>query len=358
MRTVRLVLVPALVSALMLLAAPPPLHATDSDGDGLDDALEAQLAQQYAPVVFLHPLEPNYPANVDWYLSRARMRFDHSCDALALCCGDHGILDWGLPNQQNLISQAHGKQGWSLLKGCHHYDTQYSDRDFSYSEAFFLQLHDGDHTGSLYPFDWKVYVHSYPNTHGGVNLQYWFFYAYDTSTFALNHEADWENIIVVLDGAENVVEVRFARHDDSYHPISPSNVTWFQGTHPMVLSAIGSHASYESFAACDGDYREYGCAWGDPSWRWFTWSGGRPAGEEGYQGGGLVMVGEKDQPLNGQSFVRYSGRWGEIGPISSGPRGPAYQGKWNDGRATSGGGGNTGGGGSCDPETAIVPCQE
>ena len=144
MRTVHLVLVPALVSALILLAAPPPLHATDGDLDGLDDALEAQLAQQYAPVVVLNPSESSLPANVDWYLSRARMRFDHSCDVLALCCGDHGILDWGLPNQQNLITQAHGKQGWSLFQGCHHYDTMYSDRDFTYGETFFLQLEDAE----------------------------------------------------------------------------------------------------------------------------------------------------------------------------------------------------------------------
>lgn len=361
MRTRHLGPLSAFVLLVALLAGAAPSRAVDNDHDGLDDALEQQLATRHAPVVYLHPSEWNYPANVDWYLGRARMRFHHSCSALALCCGDHQLLDYGYPNQQNLIAQAHGKRAWSLFQGCHHTDTQYSDRDFDPDHCFFLQLQDPDHSGSLYTFDWKVYVHAYPNTQGGMNLQYWFFYAYNEGLVGINHEADWENIVVVLDGNQNVVQVLLARHNDSYHAISPANITWYQGTHPTVMSSLGSHASYENFDACDGDWREHGCAWGYPGWRWFTWSGGRPAGELGYQGGGLVMVGEKSYPLGGQTFLRYSGRWGEIGSLpltdgTDGPRGPAYQGKWNYGRPSSGGGGGGGGGGTCE-ETAIETCE-
>ena len=345
----------ALAAGLFLLAA--PASAVDADHDTLDDALEQQLAVRHAPVVWLDPYEWNYPANVDWFLDRARMRFHHSCSALAMCCGDHQLLDYGLPDQVNLISQAHGKRAWSLFQGCHHTDTQYSDRDFDEDHCFFLQLQDGDHSGSYYPWEWKVYVHSYPNTYGGISLQYWFFYSYNDGMLTFNHEGDWENVVVVLDGSQNVVQVLFARHDDDYHAKAPSAVTWYGGTHPMVLSALGSHASYESFDACAGDWREQGCAWGFQDLRWFTWSGGLPAGELGIQGGGLVMVGEKSYPLNGQTFIRYSGRWGEIGTNvhTSGPRGPAYQGKWDYGRASSGSGGGGGGGvGGCDDPTMLI----
>lgn len=348
-----------LVACAVALLATAPAAAVDYDHDGLDDAVEQQLALRHAPVVYLHPSEWNYPTNVDWFLDRARMRFHHTCTGGALCCGDHQLLDYGQPDQQNLIAQAHGKRDWSLFQGCHHQNTQYSDRDYDEDHCFFLQLRDGDHSGSLYPFDWKVYVHAYPNTLGGVNLQYWFFYAYNDGWVTVNHEGDWENIVVELDANDNVVDVLFAQHNSAYDAVSPANVTWFQGTHPVITSSLGSHASYESFDSCD-NWQEHGCSWGFQERRWFTWSGGRPAGEPGYQGGGLVMVGEKSYPLNGQTFLRYSGRWGEIGEFdgTSGPRGPAYQDKWNYRRASSGGSGGGGGGigGGCDDPRALETC--
>lgn len=355
---------PLFVLIAGLLGGTGSSFAADVDRDGLDDALEQQLAIRHAPMVYLHPWEWNYPASVEWFLDRARLRFHHSCSALALCCGDHQLLDYGDPNQQNLISQAHGKRSWSLFKGCHHTSTQYSDRSWDDDHHFFLQLQDDDHSGSLYSFDWKVYVHSYPNNLGGINLQYWFFYAYNDGILVANHEGDWENIVVELDASQGVVDVLFARHNDPYHRLSPTSVTWHEGTHPVILSALGTHASYESFDSCSDAsiFTEHGCAWGFPSWRWFTWSGGLPAGEAGYQGGGLVMVGEKDFPLNGQTFLRYSGRWGEIGATpftdgTDGPRGPAYQGKWNFARPSSGGGSGSGGG-ECPPEAILEECEE
>jgi hypothetical protein len=44
----------------------------------------------------------------------------------------------------------------------------------------------------------------------------------------------------------------------------------------------------------------------------------------------LVNVGEKTHPLNGQSFIRYGGRWGEIGTFAftTGPLTPSFQPTW------------------------------
>lgn len=365
----RTVLCPRQVSCLFLMLAflilpMSAAQAVDTDRDGLDDGLEWTLATRHAPVVYLHPYEGNYPANVEWFLDRARMRFHHSCSALALCCGDHQIFDYGGATQSSLPNQTHSKRAWSLFSGCHHTSPQSSGGSWDDDHHFFLQLRDADHTGSTYPGDWKVYTHVFPNTLGGINIQYWFFYSYNDGP--VNHEGDWENILVELDAAENVNRVLMARHNDPYHAFSPSQVTWHQGTHPVVMSAQGTHATYDSFDSCtDASFLgvpiEHGCAWGAPWWRWFTWSGGLPTGEAGYQGGGLINVGEKDYPLAGQSFVKYSGRWGEVGPLGNGPRGPAYQDKWNHGRASSGGGGGSSGGGCSgdeleSPETELEPC--
>lgn len=353
-----------LILSLALLPA-AAAQAVDYDYDGLDDGLEWTLSVRHAPVIYLHPSEWNLPANVEWFLDRARMRFHHSCSALALCCGDHGIFDYGGATQSTLISQVHSKRGWSLLKGCHHTNPQSSGGDWDDDHHFFLQLQDADHSGAWYTGDWKVYTHVYPNTLGGINVQYWFFYAYNDGPSGFNHEGDWESLLVELDAYQNVNKVYTARHNDPYsdHAFAPGSITWYGGTHPVVLSALGTHATYESYSSCSSATIEHGCAWGDPSWRWFTWSGGRPAGDAGYQGGGLVHVGEKGYPLNGQRFVKYSGRWGEIGSTAwtNGPRGPAYQSKWNYGRASSGGGGGGGGDGGCEteetsPTDILEPC--
>ena len=59
-----------------------------------------------------------------------------------------------------------------------------------------------------------------------------------------------------------------------------------------------------------------------------TWSGGRVVWPDGRvaTGGGLMNIGEKSSPLNGQLFVRYSGLWGSPHRFysSSGYWGPAY----------------------------------
>jgi len=65
------------------------------------------------------------------------------------------------------------------------------------------------------------------------------------------------------------------------------------------------------------------------AYRWFTWTDGKQ-GRSGYQGAGVVNVGEKNYPLNGQSFIQYYSRWGELGASekTSGPRTPSHQASW------------------------------
>ena len=65
------------------------------------------------------------------------------------------------------------------------------------------------------------------------------------------------------------------------------------------------------------------------NYRWFTWAGGKGTAA-GFQGGGVINVGEKARPLNGQQFIKYNSRWGEIGNTShtNGIRTPSFQGNW------------------------------
>ena len=371
----------------------------DNDNDSISDELEDYLLNQFAPVVILHPDDWNRPCNVDWFLLHSHMRFNHKGG-----CGDCEILSHSEPNQANIIGQQHQqKDGWPW---CDHNDhSEYSWYSFDPDQCFFLQLYNPDHSGSPNPSDWIVYGHVYPNSFQGVNVQYWFMYAYNDGYLTINHEGDWENIIVEFDNDWTIRDVVYYQHGYP-NGMSVSDVTWYDngdgGSHPVVVSACGSHASYPSFELCEhhahtwpnGATPEPGCFWCTPIEQcdrvWFTWAGGKPAGSLGFQGGGVINVGERHyyvsgshilqdainaaspgdtiyvhngtyyenivinkpinligedrnhtiiygkaatQPkdyLNGQKFIFYSGRWGEIGEIDAtcGPQGPAYQDSW------------------------------
>jgi hypothetical protein len=309
-------------------------RGVDDDHDGVADWYEDELLHTYAPVVLLWADEANpvgwceidavtWPCSVDWFLVRSHMRFHHNG------CSDCEIIAHGLPTQTNIVSQQHKKKRdwYYLFCPCCHYDNwERSWCDFDEDQCFFLQLYNPSHTGSSNSEEWMVYGHVYPNTYNGVNIQYWFFYAYNDGWNC--HEGDWEHIVLQLNENLDVVEVVFCHHGTA-DVIASSDMTWYETTHPVVLSAGGSHASYHNFEACN-NANEPGCAWCTPvescDNAWFTWDEGKPSGSPGFQGGGVVNVGETSAPLHNQYFIQYSGRWGEIGEFdfTSGPRGPAY----------------------------------
>ena len=300
--------------------------AVDADADGIDDGLESCLLQRHAPVVYLpSSLDWTKPANVDWYLARTTLRFTHDG------CPDCSILAVGSVTQSNLINRSHNEKDWLCS---HNSTTRYSyGTTWNENETFFLQPPDDTvHNGSSTPADWKVYGHVYKNSLGGVNVQYWFFYAYNDGQVGFNHEADWEHVNVRLNPDYSVAGVYYAHHKSvTYY--AKASVQWFNTTHPYVWAADGSHASYPSESICNSTIEEAG--WGasscetNASYRWFTWAGGKGT-LAGYQGGGVVNVGEKTLPLSGQNFIKYNSRWGEIGNTSetSGVRGPAFNGNW------------------------------
>ncbi|HEX8694276.1 MAG TPA: hypothetical protein VF746_17780 [Longimicrobium sp.] len=330
----------------------PRLYAwgVDNDWDGIDDGIEEDLANTYAPVLFMPNLitraqagsgvwgDWTWPGNVEWYLANVQMRFHHNN------CPDHQIMNLGTITVSNVTTQRHQSSGTFCL----HSGTTYGsngDGGFNKDQTFFLQAVYDDvvHPGVRDPSGWKVYTHVYRNTIGGISIQYWFFYPYNDFIAAFNHEADWEHITVQLNSSQQPTTVIYAAHHTP-KTWQAYQVTWYNGTHPQVWVADGSHASYASEGECDSAYPEgtNESCWTNLDQRWFTWSGGKGY-EAGLQGGGLVNVGEMPQaytnkrPMPGQEWLRYSGRWGEIGSEevvpgedTSGPQGPGqHKEDWN-----------------------------
>jgi hypothetical protein len=251
---------------------PAPLADGDSDHDGLSDAFENSLAAKYAPLVVLDERDGSRPASVPWLLARTDLMRRQAEPELA-----------------------------SVLPMVSHGGAPFAS---------------AVRAGSSNPGDWTTYTHVYPRAGGGVNIQYWFFYAYNDGPLFFDHESDWEHMTVRLDGGGNPVAVYLARHENNSPGVYRA---WSdirkKGDHPVVLSALGTHATYASEDDLAWFERASGCAdvdaCRDPVWR--TW-----------EGGGLENVGEASHPLAHVEAFAYGRRWGTDGilPGTGAPHGP------------------------------------
>jgi hypothetical protein len=282
----------------------------DVDRDGIKDSLEKKLIDEYAPEVRLHPDDWTRPANVDWYLGKVSMRFTHDH------CPDHQVLAEGKATQANLSRQKHPTDNFF----CFHTGTVYASSD-AHGEFFLQPSDDAVHDGLADPSEWRMYAHVKKSTlvAGGFDVQFWFFYAYDFFHYDLNHEADWEHITVTTTASGKLVSVWYAKHATGTR-YQKSDLSW-NGTHPIVYSAIGTHASYPKTGTWTTAYPTMKDETKDGGPVWRGWKN-------------VVNVGEKAHPMNGQKFIQYGGRWGEIGALNgrvmgtTGPSTPSVQPAW------------------------------
>jgi len=186
---------------------------------------------------------------------------------------------------------------------------------------------------------------------GETILEYWFFYYDDvysytypaTDLFWQAHEGDWEEAMVVLGSDDQPVSVGYSQHCLG-QTRAWTDTPRFDGTHPIVHVAVGSHANYFSAgthaintacipAAAIAVLRAHGL----PLPVDYAFAG-PTAGPPG--SGGAVMPVEQIGD-NGPSWVQFPGYWGEaqyfnapapIGTVASGnsPLGPAFHPEWSD----------------------------
>jgi hypothetical protein len=287
----------------------------DDDGDGIIDSCEEALAQRYAPIVYHSSDESNYPCSVDWFLARTSLWF-YDDD----CTPDLKKIIVSTPSQSALLS-------WVYEGGCGATDTIHANgtRSMKKQRTFYLaDVDEASKAGSFNTQDWVTYYHAYPNDRGGVNLQYWRFYAYNDAGGPFgNHGGDWEGIAVFLGADFTPYQINFMGHTGIERK-TPTEVEWENG-HPRVYSEGGGHASHPS----GGGIFAWGC-FGLPwhvvandsctSTRQETWNGGTVvwgnnrfgAYAQGQitQGGGLRNIGSKTAPMPGALFIQYSGIWG------------------------------------------------
>src|SRR5215204_2741376 len=172
----------------------------------------AVLLARHAPVVVLHPAERSAPTNVEGFIADAALvggRYDvRSCSA---------------------------RDGLAALQ-C--YD-------------------DADEPGP------RVLYGAFFRGKAGIALQYWLFHAFDlwspfvpqSLDYWKSHEGDWEAVTVLLDAKARPTEVGASRHCAGARRAWPKVER--RGTHPLLYSALGSHALY--FGA--GRYAQQKSCW-------------------------------------------------------------------------------------------------
>jgi len=188
--------------------------------------------------------------------------------------------------------------------------------------------------GCIYETDFDKYAEGVPPTVYGhivwqedqsdkLVLQYWIYWYFND--FNNKHESDWEGIQLIFDAstieealASDPVEVGYAQHEGGERADWTSSKLERDGTHPVVYSSKGSHASYFGSALYIGrrGTQGFGCDNTDgPS--------DRLAPEV------VLLPDTVDDPSDPLAWLTFTGRWGERHDGSfNGPTGPIVKDRW------------------------------
>lgn len=299
----------------------------DSDADGLSDQCEEILAETYAPIFYYSSQEKYFPTQVDAFLKQTSLWFrDSDCDP------DLNEQLQAFPIQSQLLAQTQAASCKTKLPA-----SSNTTRSKDKVRTFYLaDLPEAARKGSSNARDWVTYVHAYPNTLNGATLQYWRFFAYHSGDG--DHGGDWVGVQIVLDSVFKPLRMGLAGDTDiRYLPWrelekeGENRVRLYTYPESHTVSTVAKDVPADG---CKGISGFFACRM-DPAKpetfvRQEPWKNGTVTWFNGDSGtsGGLLNVGERSVPLNGQSFIQYTGLWGSVGKnvANSGDYGPAYQG--------------------------------
>ena len=207
---------------------------------------------------------------------------------------------------------------------------------FGLGEGFYLDFPGSALApGCIYERDFRTYSSGRPavvyahivgqaDRPGTLALQYWFYWYFND--WNNKHESDWEGIQIVFDAgtveealATSPVSVGYAQHEGGERAAWDDDKLERRGTHPVVYSSRGSHASYyasEVYLGRSGS-EGFGCD---------NTLGPSVALEPE----AVVLPDAVDDPQDPLAWLAFRGRWGErqSGPFN-GPTGPVQKDRWS-----------------------------
>lgn len=296
---------PALSLVTLLSACGAPIDAWADDEDPGISAESLSSVTTYAPLVYLHSQEAYRPMSASTFLASSRLRWSHDAG-----CPDDQFAGVRQINARSLGSGAYRHQITDDFICSHHgafhpssQRTRPRDGDTD-TEGFFLDLENSARggAGTAAP----VYYEYLP----GKSITYWFLYGYSVppapSLIAghIAHEGDWERVSLRLDAGDRPTDVAFYAHNG--YCTRPWSAVAKSGTHPIVYSGKGSHASYPT----PGDHAI--------SFLGLSFSDKTDAGTPWRTWGSLYNA-------RAQGWFGFGGAWGEVGELkdTTGPLGPS-----------------------------------
>ena len=282
------------ISSLASSATP-----ADEDHNGIPDELELRLANEFAPILFYDNDEPNLPTSVERFFKNTELCF-FSKDCR--------------PEQVPVAKLNGSRVPRQVLPDCRTpagmIDSQ-GTRSANKGPTFYLRtVPEAERRGSEDTEHWVTYVHSFRNDIGGITLQFWRFYAYNTSYFLgfrsdnASHGGDWEAIHIVLKAGPQFipVQVRLLGHSDLITRSWTDVLT--QNGHALIQCSKGGHTST---LMTKDDLRRRSRFIEQESWNGgaVRWPDGRVT-----RSGPLIRLGQKNYPAPGMEWLQYSGLWG------------------------------------------------
>ena len=289
------------VGALSTTVNAEDLALEDPDG-------AQELAERYAPIIMLKAQETACDADGEPYApTAADIVLDNAEVLLRQVGGGNPVVVRG-PGAADLAGLGEGFfldfPGSSLEPACIY------ERDFErYSEGV--------------PVTAYAHVVQEAGHPDQLALQYWFYWYYND--WNNKHESDWEGIQLLFDASSieealetEPVSVGYAQHEGGERSDWNSPKFEREGSHPVVYSSAGSHASYYGSAVYIGRSATegFGCDNTDgPSDR--------------YASSAVVLPDNAADPDDPFAWLSYEGRWGERqNGAFNGPTGPLDKERW------------------------------
>ena len=129
----------------------------------------------------------------------------------------------------------------------------------------------------------------------------------------ITHEGDWEAVRFLLDEKKKVIKSIYSQHYDSVE-VSPEG----EGTHPVVYSAKGGHASYPD----EGEDTDCKIIDDIVVTKDIRKKGIRRTNGDGYE---LEIINADSNSKYYKNWIDFKGMWGDMHHFSYGPRGPRYR---------------------------------
>jgi hypothetical protein len=287
----------------LVLAAGSPAYADSSQA-------AHQLAKTYSPIVMLQDFHAGCEGDGEHFVP---MRVDALLDnpevGLRQVGNQDPVIQWGA-SAADLYGGGSGVYldlpGDALSPGCIYDDYSATYTPLSKSAVY-------------------AHVTTQADRPGYVAVQYWLYWYYND--WNDKHESDWE-FIQVLFKAPSVeaalqtepMEVGYAQHTGGETAEWNSDKLEKEGTHPVVYSSNGSHASYFEQALFLGRSANEGFGCDNTQ---------EPSTRVAPQA--VLLPDEPSGPTSKFAWLAFKGRWGERqGGPNNGPDGPLSKPRWTE----------------------------